>query len=198
MLRKIILILALPGIFLALLLVLLVMLSFTPAGYAVASIFGTEYYVESDYELHEIEMVGALPPSFNLVLLGTPKIEMPIPGFLFYHRDQHKLITVNLRVPRELGDVQHIELTKLELQLDDGRMENLLTAADPLTFFLADHKHQHKARFDSSLWPPTETAKLIAEGILTTVSGNSEPFRQTSKWQVEEKKGFRKVVADYL
>ena len=67
MLKKIILILALPGIFLALLLVLLVVLSFTPLGYVVLSTCGTEYYVESDYELHEIERIQVRSVSGRLV-----------------------------------------------------------------------------------------------------------------------------------
>lgn len=58
---------------------------------------------------------------------------------------------------------------------------------------LKNYSHQHNARFDSALWPPTDKATLIAEGIVVTPTGEREPFRQVSVWGMERDKGFRKV-----
>jgi len=188
----------------------------TPVGYIVTALCGVEYYSKLNYELHDIETDGRMPPDLINVMLGgsPPKRAMPIPCILFTSHYKHKTIIVNLRIPQKYKEFQYIELSKLTLRLDDNRTDNMLPVSAPIRFFLGNHEHnkryryysgrhlrhtinningQEKARFDSTLWPPTKKATLIVEGTLLTTTGENKAFKQVSTWLLNKHKGFRKV-----
>ena len=111
-----------------------------------------------------------------------------------------------------------IDLTRLELILEDGRTENLCGRHVPLRFFFGEHEDalrsfyykagrlehigsalkvdRSRAWFFSSLWPPPKQATLMAKGTVHRNTDEDQPFRQVSVWRFNRYGGFRKVYVE--
>ena len=195
---------------------LLFALQFTLVGYILIGTCGMEYYRTLNYWRDKTEKEGDLPPSFSLQFGGdTSKQGTIVPCLLLYSIDDYVNMLVDFSVPRDWTGAQYLDLTRLELVLQDGRTENLLPPSLPVRFYFGKHKDarrfyeysggqlkgtiqesamQGQAFFYSTLWPPTEKATLIAEGTIhLEVRKEDQPFKQVSNWTIARGKGLRKV-----
>ena len=107
-------------------------LQFTPVGYIIVGTCGTECYRKLNFWSEKVEKEGDLPPSFSLQFGGrAPKQGMIVPCLLFYSFDAHINMLVDLSIPRNWAGAQYLDLTKLELVLQDGRREELVRQPSP-------------------------------------------------------------------
>jgi hypothetical protein len=129
--RKVLIVLASGGLLWG----LLFALQFTLAGYIVVGTCGTEYYRTTAFWRESMENEGDLPPSFHLQFGGcAPKQGTIVPCLLFYSLDKHINMLVDFSVPRDWAGAQYLDLTKLELVLQDGRHEDLVTQPGPVKY----------------------------------------------------------------
>jgi hypothetical protein len=202
---------------LACLYLILFALRSTFAGYAIVVWFGMECFNRSTCELKKLEKEGDVPDLFHMVVAQEPKNKELIPCLLYWESTRPNRILAMLEVSGGETDVQHLDLTRLELVLEDGRRESLLKRPSPRRHYFGDHKHANRffspsagrlehgiagnkgdirAQFYSSSWPATKQATLIAEGTLRRETGEDQPFRQVSVWQLSRHWGIRKIYAE--
>ncbi len=111
---------------------LLFALQFTLVGYILIGTCGTEYYRTSNFWREKIENEGDLPPSFSLQFGGcTSKQGTIVPCVLLYSLDDHINMLVDFSVPRDWAGAQYLDLTRLDLVLQDGRREELVRQPGP-------------------------------------------------------------------
>ncbi len=79
-----------------------------------------------------MENEGDLPPSFHLQFGGSaPKQGTLVPCLLLYSSDDHMNMLVDFSVPRDWHGAQYLDLTRLDLVLQDGRREELIRQPSP-------------------------------------------------------------------
>ena len=189
----------------------------TIVGYAIVVWFGVEYFTQSVGGRQNLEKEGDAPDLFYMHVAQEYKSKELIPCFLYYESGRpYKMLAV-LGFSKDEVDAQYqyIDLTRLDLILEDGRKEKLLERPSPLRLYFGDHEHAHRyfcysagrlehvtaeskehhtrAHFYSSLWPSTKQATLIAEGAFRHNTGEYLPFRQVSVWKFSRDWGFRKI-----
>ena len=195
----------------------LLALQSTIVGYALVVWFGVEYFTQAVGERQQLEKEGDAPNLFNLHIGQNYKDRELIPCLLYYKSARPNNMFVLLEISKDEADAkfQYLDLTRLELILEDDRKENLLECPDPLRVYFGDHKDAHRfcnynagrlenllegckthhtrVYFYSSLWPPRRQVTLIAEGTFRRNTGEDLPFRQVSVWKFSRDWEFRKI-----
>ena len=192
----------------------------TEVGYALIVLFGVECFNQSICGCQSLEKEGDAPDLFYIYIVQNYKDTELIPCLFYYESTRPNKMLAILGISKDETDAkyQYLDLTRLELVLEDGRKENLLASPSPLRLYFGGHEYAHRffsyragrlehvikeskehhsrAHFYSSLWPPTEQATLIAEGTFRREMGEDLPFRQVSVWKFSRRWGFRKITGE--
>jgi len=112
---------------------LLFALQFTFAGYILVGMFGMEYYRTLNFGHQKMESEGDSPSSLRLQFgRQPPKQGALVPCLLLYSIDDSTNMLVYVNVPQDWYGAQYLDLTRLDLVMQDGRREELVRQSGPV------------------------------------------------------------------
>ena len=177
----------------------------TSFGYMAALLYESNYSTHLRYECRKQENERNAPGEFRFAPnAGLIDVEI-IPCLLYYRSHCPERIDIAYRISDDLAGCQYLDFTRLELVLKNGRRESLLPPNLPFRLYLKDcgnigsrclyeagklkdpngqRGFPQGTEFRLSGRPPEKQVTLIAEGMLHRDTGEDQPFRQVSVWQL--------------